>query len=297
MPHEHERTTIEPTSPLSKRVYVQNGRQVCVVTITHGARALSVAALAWMIGACGAHVHVDAASGGHGGGDSSDGSGGSEGTATSSSSGVSGEGGGSTVTGVGGSGGSGGCAAGVGSTSYDAAADFSAVQNPAGPWSYGQSSFMGAPLELYPAVMLLGEDKLQVWQVPNAPMGPAPCVAFNPNDFTVVFSSVTMPPKSLSFHPGPNGEHSVVRWTAPAFGPHQVVVTWTALDTTTTDVAVLGPGSVQLFAGDVGVGSPASFSTSVVVQCGDTIDFMVGFGKNGSYFHDTTRLEATITAM
>jgi hypothetical protein len=44
-----------------------------------------------------------------------------------------------------------------------------------------------------------------------------------------------------------------------------------------------------------GPGSGPSFATSLAVLQGDTIDFAVGIGSNGTYISDTTGLAATIT--
>jgi hypothetical protein len=65
---------------------------------------------------------------------------------------------------------------------------------------------------------------------------------------------------------------------------------------TTTDVHVFHNGSA-LFNGVVngfGPGSGPSFATSLTVLPGDTIDFAVGMGSNGSYISDPTGLDATI---
>jgi hypothetical protein len=180
------------------------------------------------------------------------------------------------------------------SVSYDPAVDFSATQNPSGPWSYGWSDSMGAPLQLYPET--LSEHMLQQWGQTNATLSSPPFVIFNPNDSTLVEGSYSMPPKSLNLHPGLNGEYSVVRWTAPAAGSYHVSATFTALDGTTTDVAIQQSSSTSLFTGYVTVGSPAGFTGDITVQSGETIDFMVGFGGNG-FICDSTQLEAKITSM
>jgi hypothetical protein len=55
-----------------------------------------------------------------------------------------------------------------------------------------------------------------------------------------------MPVGQLAFHPGPDGEYSIVRWTAPISGPVSLIALFTGLDDvggTTTDVPVLLNGS------------------------------------------------------
>ena len=55
-------------------------------------------------------------------------------------------------------------------------------------------------------------------------------------------------------------------------------------------------GSTPIYDGYVTPGNAASFTGGVDVQCGETIDFAVGYG-NGTYQYDSTRLEVTITPM
>ena len=43
-----------------------------------------------------------------------------------------------------------------------------------------------------------------------------PWVAVNATRETITALGITWPAGQLALHPGPNGEYSVVRWTAPA---------------------------------------------------------------------------------
>ena len=107
---------------------------------------------------------------------------------------------------------------------------------------------------------------------------------------------ITWPAGHLAFHPGPKGEYSVVRWTAPAAGAVDVTATFTGLaEKATTDVHVLHRGRA-LFDGLLNLsGAPneAGFHKTVTVAAGDTIDCVVGWG-NGSYGGDTTGLIFTL---
>jgi hypothetical protein len=86
-------------------------------------------------------------------------------------------------------------------------------------------------------------------------------------------------------HPGTVGENAIVRWTAPANGLYKVTAKFSGQDYggqvgTTTDVADPHNG-VQLYAGNVvafGSHYDQSFSGTVSVLAGDTIDFTVGYG-------------------
>ena len=123
-----------------------------------------------------------------------------------------------------------------------------------------------------------------------------PWVGMNPTKETIKALGITWPPGQLAFHPGPNGEYSAVRWTAPAAGKWDLAATFHGIaERATTDVHVLHNGR-PLLDGSVNVkggGNSAKFSAPVAVQTGDTIDFAVGYG-NGNYGADTTALTATL---
>jgi hypothetical protein len=131
------------------------------------------------------------------------------------------------------------------------------------------------------------------------------------------------PVGGLGFHPGPNGENAKVRWTASAPSVYKVKATFSGLDYgrrvgTTTDVAVLHSRTTpatnvteteQLWTGNViafGSHYDQSFSGTVSVLAGDTIDFTVGYGAVASgndfflypfanYYSDSTGLDAILT--
>ena len=92
----------------------------------------------------------------------------------------------------------------------------------------------------------------------------------------------------------------MIRWTAPASGNYQVQAVFWGDDfvgPTTTDVHVLHNG-LGLYTGNVdgfGPSSDQSFTTTISVASGDTIDFAVGYGTNGNYFFDTMGVSAVIT--
>jgi hypothetical protein len=68
-------------------------------------------------------------------------------------------------------------------------------------------------------------------------------VGRNYTDQTLTWSSVVHPPDVLNLHPGPSGEKSVVRWTAPTSGTVKIEGRFEGIDSdtsvggTTTDVA------------------------------------------------------------
>jgi hypothetical protein len=185
-------------------------------------------------------------------------------------------------------------------TIYDAAADFSSTNNPNGVWTYGWSSTLGSAFNL--DVSRINDSGIDFWEgaiSTGSPPGQFPYVSHNGTSSTITYGgTVLYNPGQLGMHPGPQGQYSVIRFTAPAAGPYQLASSFAGLDfigPTTTDVHVLLDGSA-IFNGNVdgfGAGSGPSFTTTFTLQKGDTVDFAVGFGTNGTYFNDSTGITAT----
>lgn len=123
-----------------------------------------------------------------------------------------------------------------------------------------------------------------------------PCVTYNRSDHEVRWNGIAWDAHSLSFHPGPKGEYSVVRFTAPEASEYRYMGGFTGIDAkTTTDVHILGRGE-PVFASQInlgGHGRHAPFSGTVRLEKGETLDFVVGWG-NGDYAYDSTGLDATV---
>ena len=141
-----------------------------------------------------------------------------------------------------------------------------------------------------------GDDvfsKLDIW---HSETGREPWATLNPSDkpFETPFS-FTWPPRQVALHPGPNGQYSVVRWTAPAPEHYAIAATFTGLFHATTDVHLLHNGR-SLFTTKLNMDANPNSSTrtcDLTLAKGDTIDFVVGWG-NGSYGSDSTALTATV---
>ncbi len=127
--------------------------------------------------------------------------------------------------------------------------------------------------------------------------GGDPCVTYNPTDQVREMASIRWNPRQLSFHPGPKGEYSVVRWTAPQAGTVSVRAVFSAIDQqTTTDVHLLHNGTAmfnELLRLD-GRGPRAEYQGELPVAVGDHLDCVVGWG-NGSHICDSTGLEFRVT--
>jgi hypothetical protein len=138
-------------------------------------------------------------------------------------------------------------------TTYDAAADFSATDNPNGAWSYGWSQTLGSDFNPIATPAMFGD--LDAWPSNiHLPGTPNPAVVHNGTGDTIIFvRTIQYLPGQLGFHPGPYGEYAIVRWTAPSDGyiaTHAVFVGLDFVGPTTTDVHVLYNG-LAIFDGKV----------------------------------------------
>jgi hypothetical protein len=179
---------------------------------------------------------------------------------------------------------------------YDPDAQFSAVNNPTGPWTYAWETALGLEssfrLDFAVPPFFPGLDP---W-TGGVSADLSPQLTHNHTANTIQIGTVSWVPGEIFMHPGPHGELSVLRFTAPAAGVYTLTATFTPRDVTPggTDVHVLLNG-VSLFNGATGSAGGASFTSApLTLQAGDRVDFAVGFGANGTYNNDGTGLKATI---
>ena len=184
-------------------------------------------------------------------------------------------------------------------TTYSAVGDFSPAQIPSpfpqpGVWSYGYQASSGSGFTLYTIHSNPWGPDFDQWSLDGNP----PHVTYNRKGATATFSTITQPADVLNLHPGPAGQKSVVRWTAPFSGTVRIEGRFQGIDThgTTTDVAIVHNSTETLFNSSVnGYGAKVPFSITRSVSAGDTIDFSVGYGSNANYFNDSTGLSVSIT--
>jgi hypothetical protein len=175
-------------------------------------------------------------------------------------------------------------------------ADFSASENPRGVWTYGYKASDGSNFTRYTKNDLPPySDGLLRW---SSGSSPEPMVAYNATGGQALsYLTINHPPDVLNLHPGPAGQKSVVRWTAPFSGTVTIQGKFRGIDThgTTTNVAVAHNSTRTLFSGNInGYGAEAPFLITKAVAAGDTIDFSVGYGSNRNYYNDSTGLSATM---
>jgi hypothetical protein len=187
-------------------------------------------------------------------------------------------------------------ASGTNAQSWNTAEDFSAVNNPNGVWQYGYEATLGEAFVLFD-VRTNRESGLDYWI--SSLLGLDPDVSHNPSSSPVAGPSddFVLGPNSTAFHPGPNGEFGIFRWTAPTAGLFSIHADFVGLGMrSTTDLHVLVDG-VPVFSDAInGPGMTAAFDTLQPLVSGSTVDFAVGFG-NGNYMSDTTGINATIAVV
>ena len=188
-------------------------------------------------------------------------------------------------------------------TAYDTSGSFSTDINPNGVWTFGSLATLtsdSSTLIKYTVEAGIGPGMTdEKWTSRDTVQ---PSVFDNLSDATHVEAdggtTITRVPQVVGLHPGPSGEYSVVRFTAPSAGTAAVTFAFAGIDSepTTTDVHVLYNG-VSRADGDINVaggGNTYRGSLSLDVAAGDTIDFVVGKG-NDSYLYDSTSLVGQIT--
>ncbi len=186
-------------------------------------------------------------------------------------------------------------------SSYNASADYSSKSNPNGVWSYGWTQRRGARLNLF--LNQTPVSGMYNWTSAccGAEAGP-PGDGYNETGASVTVGTVTVPAKTLWFSPGPDDQNSVIRWTAPANGTYQIKAVFWGDDfvgPTTTNVAVLHNGATLYVSYVTGYGSSSdqSYTGTVSVNAGDTVDFTVGYGTDGNDGYDSTGVSAVITPL
>lgn len=170
-------------------------------------------------------------------------------------------------------------------TVNDVWVDFSAVANPAGPWSYGWTDDGGVTFHAN-EVHAVSPGNLATW---SSASGGGSRVAASPVDSVSHEGGTNISGGSMSLLPGAAGSSAVVRYTAPAPGTYQATARfwgqsgYLGTPVTTSDVRVLVNGALA-FADSINVGgngTAASWSGGLSLAAGDHLDFVVRDGGNG----------------
>ena len=164
--------------------------------------------------------------------------------------------------------------------------DFSATANPTGTWSYGYTEQFRSPFIRYTTIGTTTFSNEIGW------FGPVPPFTNSPG-YPLVVVSEAGKPRVLDMGPGPNGEYSVVRWTAPSSGLWDVSGEFDGLGSTSSDVHILH-NNRDVFARALNNSDVQVFAVKLTLQIGDTIDFAVGYGPDKNFDFDSTGLRAVV---
>lgn len=187
---------------------------------------------------------------------------------------------------------------------YNLAADFSKSNNPNGVWSYGSKTTLGGSLTVYTQTLSVkdgggGGGVVDVWYGPGLDSmgGPFPNVFHNGSalQFDSTDPGPGLAPGQLALHAGID-RVSVARFTTPAAGEYAVDVTFYGVTSDTTDVFVLVNGASVYSSphAGFGAGNQDTYSASLALSAGDTVEFVLGNGGN-NYFVDWVGVDATLT--
>ena len=188
---------------------------------------------------------------------------------------------------------------------YDAAVEFSLASNPNEHWQYGTTgATLGGAFTSFANATTNTFQNADVssWFGDESMFGDDfPLIGQNVSNVTQYVSTglIVLRPMELFAHPGPSGTFSVLRFTAAVTGSYDVSGSFEGRDErgVTTDVHVL-VNETSVFSGNVvgfGLASEEAFSTVVLLDAGDTVDFVVGVGPNSNFENDSTGIAATVT--
>jgi hypothetical protein len=160
---------------------------------------------------------------------------------------------------------------------YNALSDFSTAANPNGVWTYGEST---------------NGTFTQDTGVSGNAWGGA-----GSGNFSSVGTNSQAP--GLVLKPGQTGASADLRWTAPADGTYSITGNFNDFaGHASDDVRVLVNG-VSVSSGTVGVGGLTDVpvtQNALLLNSGNTVDFVVGPGSDGWDSGDAVSLQATIAA-
>lgn len=191
---------------------------------------------------------------------------------------------------------------------YDAAADFSAANNPNGVWSYGAQQQLGGTFTAYSRTKVESGNptwyELDTFLIYSQVWGIEPWIAYDG-----VSSHLLMHPGVITYPYDLYDKlpYSVLRWTAPADGMYAVDARFFGFGFanfqpgTTTDVHVLLNNVALLDAYIVGPSAEQLFVGNRFFAAGETLDFAVGpatdVGPLYDYQGDLTGLSLSVTAV
>jgi DNA-binding winged helix-turn-helix (wHTH) protein len=187
----------------------------------------------------------------------------------------------------------------------EAVTSFTLSSNPNGNWSYGYT-----PKDAISNFVLFDRaDHNNHYGSPEIPVDWwhrstewHPLILRNTSTFTIVIQGgIVLAPNMFEIHPGPNGERSDLRWTAPADGHYRAQGQFRGINTngyTSTDALVVENGRDVRFSAEIsGYDEETPFDLTFKLAAGQTIDFSAGYGSNHAYEGDSTGFSVIITTI
>ncbi|PYK30540.1 MAG: hypothetical protein DME57_06590, partial [Verrucomicrobia bacterium] len=189
--------------------------------------------------------------------------------------------------------------------------DFSLASNPNGAWSYGYEDTLGSPFVPF-TLWKYNYDPagvpVEVW---NIDYWTVPAVQHNATTSTVVTDGGQglYPPGTVWFYPGPSDRddggynphdnYCVLRFTTPSDAPGDYALNtavrgaYTGPISGDTDFHVL-LNSREIFGQFLPPEGSISFSDTLSLRAGDTVDFVIGRGADDSYHGSRLIIDATL---
>ena len=181
------------------------------------------------------------------------------------------------------------------SPDYDAVRDFSGQSNPNGVWSYGYLETWGAPFTLFPWGGTCDIQGVTLWRIYDCNTE-SPSLIHNDTSEPVCWLTLCVPPNYLLLDP--RSQLTTLRWVAPSSGRYLMHVMFGGLDwagPTSTGVHVLLNSKKSLLSGPItSYAWPLTFTQKGSMTAGDTVDFIVDWGKDADFGYDSTGLEVKI---
>jgi hypothetical protein len=183
--------------------------------------------------------------------------------------------------------------------------DYSATNNPAGPWSYGAKPAFNGPLSLFGIRGTTPADggvPIQYWQLVAAQES---TLYHNgtTNTATLLGGEGVLPPGTTYLYSGATGisnAFGAVRFTAPVAGNYSLQASarpvYNSASQGDTDYHVVRNG-LELFGVFLAGQQPASYSNTLALAAGDRLDFMVGRGADNSGTASGLKLEAVLNVV
>ena len=187
----------------------------------------------------------------------------------------------------------------------EAVAEFSLASNPNGNWSYGYTTRD----DVSTFILFTNATHNKHFASPEVPADMwsrfgewHPLIIRNKSPLTILIQEgVILPPNMFEMHPGPDGERSVLRWTAPVTGHFRAQGQFRGLNISgkaTTDALIVHNSKETRFSENIdGFNVEKPFDLTFKISRGDTIDFSVGYGTNKNYECDSTGFSVMITTI